>query len=338
MSVLRSYRIAHETEATQALSWFQKSIFADIPPYFMTHWKTGKRFFYGDDAILAYEETKTHLVVAGEALVAAGSDADELYRAFIDFAKRKKKKICGYYVGQHWSEPQFQKVLLGTSIYIPLNEFDINSSQAKEVRRSLRKGDKLNYKVVSVKQKSKVDQKRIEQLQKKWKKKKLPFHLKFFLSKPKSENLVNSYEEWFVVEKDGEVLAFCSLLPYLQFGELGFYVDHLIHDPNRDPHALSYLISFLIEMLKDEGVSVLNLGLNPFAKVDPKTLMGRVFGFLYRVPFLYRPRGLHYFKKKFAGIEESEYCFFQKEKSKWAGLAEMAKVTLISPKKVEELK
>ena len=333
MSVLRSYRIAHETEASQALSWFQKSIFADIPPYFMTHWKTGKSFFYGDDALLAYEETSSHLVVAGEALVAAGSDADELYRAFVDLAKRKKKKICGYYVGNNWFEAQFQKVLLGTSVRIPLIDFDLQSPQAKEVRRSLRKGDKLNYNVSSVKLKERVDQERIQNLQVKWKKKKLPFHLKFFLSKPQAENLVDTYEEWFVVEKDGEALAFCSLLPYLNNGELGFYVDHLIYDPSRDSHALGYLVSSLIEMLKEEGVSELNLGLNPFANVDPTSLMGRFFGFLYRVPFFYRPKGLHYFKKKFSGVEEDEYCFFQKEKSKWPGLIEMAKVTLSSPRK-----
>ncbi|MCJ8277099.1 MAG: hypothetical protein HRT44_07995 [Bdellovibrionales bacterium] len=136
MSVLRSLRISHETEAAQALSWFKKSIFSDIPPYFMTHWKTGKSFFYGNDALLAYEETRSHLVVAGEPLVAAGSDPEELYRAFIDFAKRKKKKICGYYVSQHWWEPQFIKVPLGTSIRIPLSDFDITAPQSKEVRRS----------------------------------------------------------------------------------------------------------------------------------------------------------------------------------------------------------
>ena len=48
MSVLRSFQIAHEARACEALSWFQKSVFFDTPPYFLTHWKTNKKFFYSN--------------------------------------------------------------------------------------------------------------------------------------------------------------------------------------------------------------------------------------------------------------------------------------------------
>lgn len=329
MAVLRSLQIPHEISPEDALTWFQKSIFIEIPPYFMTHWKTGKKFFYAGDALVAYEETAHHMIVAGEPLVAAGSDGDELYDAFTEFAQRKNKKICGYYVGRKWNWTRFFKIPLGTSIRIPLLDFDLSSPDAKEVRRALRKGQTLDYTAIPIYRRQRDDNEKIEKLLVKWKKAKLPLQLKFFLSTPKSKNPVDSYEEWFVVEKDGEALAFCSLLPYLKDGELGFYVDHLIYDPKRDSHALSFLVSFLIEVLKEEGVSELNLGLNPFARVDQKSLMGRLFNLLYHVPFFYRPKGLHFFKRKFSGIEEREYCFFQRKKNKWLGLADMAKVTLL---------
>ncbi|MCB0377762.1 MAG: DUF2156 domain-containing protein [Bdellovibrionales bacterium] len=331
MTVLRSYRLAHPTEADEALRWFQKSIFSDIPPYFLTHWKTGKRFFYAGDALIAYEETLQHLVVAGEPLVAAGSDASEVFQAFREFARRKKKKICGYYVGRQFTEPHFFKVPLGTSVRIPLQDFDLSSPDAKEVRRALRKGQQHDYTALPIYRKDRADQSRVFGLYRNWKRAKLPFHIRFLLSKPCANNPVESYEEWFVVEKNGECLAFCSLLPYLQDGELGFYVDHLMYDPKRDPHALSFLISFLIEILKEEGVSELNLGLSPFARVGRESLMARLFSLLYQVPFLYRPRGLHAFKKKFAGIEEKEFCFFQNKNNKWLGLADLAWVTLRNP-------
>ena len=331
MSVLRSYRLAHETEATQALNWFKKSIFSDIPPYFMTHWKTGKSFFYGNDAILAYEERRTHLVVAGEPLVAAGSDSEDLYKAFVHFAERKGKKICGYYVGPDWFEPQFYKVPLGTSIRIPLYDYDSEASCSKEIQKALIKGDEQNYRVISLKRKNRLDQERVSRLQLKWQKKKLPFQLKFLLSKLQPTSLVDSYEEWFLVEKNGEALAFCSLLPYLINGELGFYVDHLIYDPEREPYALSFLISSLIELLKEEGVRELNLGLNPFDELESNQMMGKLFNVLYRVPYLYRPKGVKFFKKKFAGVEEREYCFFQRKDNKWLGLANIAKITFESP-------
>lgn len=330
MAVLRSLQIPHEISSEEALQWFQRSIFANIPPYFMTHWKTGKQFFYAGDALIAYEETKHHLIVAGEPLVAAGSSGDELYIAFTEFAQRKGKKVCGYYVGRKWNWSRFFKIPLGTSIRIPLLDYDFQAPEAKEVRRSLRKGQSLNYTAIPIYRRQRDDNTKLQKLFKHWKKTKLPFHLKFFLSAPQPENPVDSYEEWFCVEKEGQALAFCSLLPYLRDGELGFYVDHLIYHPEKDPHALSFLISFLIEVLKEEGVSELNLGLNPFARVDQSSWMGRLFGLLYHIPFLYRPKGLHFFKRKFSGIEEREYCFFQRKKNKWLGLADMAKVTLLS--------
>ncbi len=333
MSLLKSLRIPHEITPEEALLWFQRSIFADIPPYFMTHWKTGKQFFYGGDGLLAFEETAQHLIVAGEPLVAAGSDGDEIYEAFTAFAKHKNKKICGYYVGRKWNWSRFFKIPLGTSIRIPLLDFDLQAPEAKEVRRSLRKGQEHNYQAIPIYRKQREGNDKVEALIAEWQQAKLPLRLKFFLSQPQPVNPVDSYEEWFVVEKDGEALAFCSLLPYLRDGELGFYLDHLVYHPNRDSHALSFLVSFLIEVLKEEGVSELNLGLNPFARVDHSSLMGRLFGLLYHVPFWYRPKGLHFFKRKFSGIEEREYCFFQRKRNKWLGLADMAKVTLLGAKR-----
>lgn len=336
MSVVRSLNIAHEATPEEALAWFQRSIFSDIPPYFMTHWKTGKKFFYAGDALLAYEETPQHLIVAGEPLVAAGSDDDEIKQAFSLFSTRKKKSVCGYYVGKSWTWSRFFKIPLGTSTRILLQEFDLKAPESKEVRRALRKGKKLNYRAVPVQNKKEFEFSDLKPLYNKWHKTKLPFQMRFFLSKPKNGHFTDPYEEWFVVECDGEILAFCSLLPYLKDGELGFYVDNLIYDPKRDPHALSFLISFLIEVFKGEGVSELNLGLNPFAHVDHSSLMGRLFGLLYHIPFFYRPKGLHFFKTKFTGVEEKEYCFFQRKRNKWIGLFDMAWVTLVSPKKMSK--
>jgi lysylphosphatidylglycerol synthetase-like protein (DUF2156 family) len=240
MAVVRSLQIPHEITPSEALSWFQRSIFADIPPYFMTHWKTDKKFFYAGDALLAYEETANHLIVAGEPLIGAGSTGDELYGAFTEYAKRLNKKICGYYVGRKWNWSRFFKIPLGTSIRIPLMDFDLQSPEAREVRRALRKGQAFNYAAIPVYRRQRQDNEKLDRLFKSWQKTKLPFQLRFFLSPPKPESPVNEYEEWFCVEKDGEALAFCSLLPYLRDGELGFYVDHLIYEPNKDPHALSF--------------------------------------------------------------------------------------------------
>lgn len=330
MAVLRSLQIPHEISPDEALLWFQKSIFANIPPYFMTHWKTDKKFFYAGDALIAYEETKNHLIVAGEPLVAAGSSGDELYDAFTQYARRQHKKVCGYYVGRKWNWSRFFKIPLGSSLRIPLLDFDFQAPEAKEVRQALRKGHARDYAPIPVYRRQRKDNQKLNQLFQVWGSAQLPVTLKLFRSTPEADNPVASYEEWFCVEKNGEALAFCSLLPYLRDGELGFYVDHLIYNPGKESQALPFLISFLIEILKEEGVSELNLGLNPFARIDSKTWLGRLLGYVYHVPFFNRPKSMFFFKKKFSGIEEKEYCFFQRRKNKWLGFADMAKVTLLN--------
>ena len=329
MSVLYSLRMPHKVSASEAFSWFQKSVFTDTPPYFLTHWKTGKKFFHASGALIAYEETSQHLVVAGQPLVAAGSTDRVLYESFREFARRKKKTICGYYVGRKWGWDSFYKVPIGTSVRVFLDEFDMESPRANQVRRAWRKGLERGYDVLSIPEDQRVDNRQVKGLFSKWRSSKSILNFKFFLSSPGFHCFVNPYEQWFILKKDGNCLAFCSLLPYLVNGRYGFYMDHLIYDPTKEGHALSHLISFLIKALKRVGIVELNLGLNPFAQVDRKHPMGRFFNFLYNIPFLYRPKGLHFFKSKFAGIEEREYCFFQNQKNQWPGLFDMAKVTLM---------
>ena len=328
MSVLHSLEKASEIPAHEALHWFQKSVFLNTPPYFLTHWKTNKKFFQSNKALIAYEETQRHLIVAGQPLMTKDSDEADLCRAFKNFALRKKKSICGYYVGRKWNWNSFYKVPIGTSSRIPLNKFRMESPEAHQARRAFRKGMERGYEIVPIPENRRKNNPQIKSLFNKWKSSKSILRLKFLLSSPETGHSVKHYEKWFMVKKEEQSLAFCNLLPYLTKGQYGFYVDHLFYDPTRESHALSYLISFLIESLKKDGVVELNLGLNPFARMDKNHPMEYFFSLLYNSPFLYRPRGLHFFKKKFAGTEEREYCFFQDYKNQWLGLADMAKVTL----------
>ena len=330
MGVVQSQKLPHVISADKALQWFRQTTFREIPPYFLTHWKTGKKFFYTNEQLLAYEETDSHFIIAGEALsVDPKLSPSHILETFQRYATRCEKSICGYYVGDQWEADDFSKISLGTSVAISLPEFDLRNPEAREVRRALRKGKELDYRVIPLRRKDRMSQHQVATLYKKWRKAKLPFHMKFLLSLPRAKNPVASYEEWFVVEKDGEYLAFCSLLPYLKNGELSFYVDHLVYDPEKGPHALSFLMSFLLEIFKEEGVSEINLGLNPFARLNTHHNMERFFSLLYRFPVLYKPKSLHYFKTKFGGKEQSEFCFFQKQNNKWRSLLEMARVTLV---------
>ena len=192
--------------------------------------------------MIAFEETSRELIIAGEPLLTdqrAGQDQD-LLQAFSMLAKRRGKGICGYYVGSDWQSKDYSKVFLGTTSRILLPSFDLHSPAAKEVRRGLRKGRSHNYRVIPLKGKVPADVELVKDLHRKWMVSKLPLRLRFLLSEPQAQHLTSEYEEWFVVEKGGEFLAFISLLPYLRRGQLCFYFDNIIHDPTRESHALSF--------------------------------------------------------------------------------------------------
>jgi len=306
----------------QALKWLQTVEPLTIPPYFMTHWKTEKSFFHHDGALLAFESTKTHLVLNGEPLTCSKTDCDNLYRAFMDYALKKKKKVCGFYVGESWESSFFAKRHLGTSFRVLLKNYDLDSSKAKEVRRSLRKGQAQGFRVVAPQN---IDAEKTRALTQKWKAKKLPIQLKFFLSELNLNSSVKEYEKIYAVEKNDQYFALCSTLPYKNKEAGGLYIDHLIHDPLSEKSALSFLVSSLILQLKSQGLDEINLGLNPFAEVPKKDLIGRLFSYLYLTPLFFRPKGLHYFKGKFAGQEEQEFFFYEKGSSALLSLYGMIK-------------
>lgn len=310
-----------EVSSTEALSVFNESQFDFIPPYFLTHWKTSKSFFLHNGSLLAFEKTKKHFIISGEPAGASNTD-DSVYKAFLEFAHKKNKKVCGFYVGQNWNKQPFSKKPLGTSFRIDLNSYDLNKPKAKEVRRSLRKGQSQNFKIVE-----KIETTKFKTLIKKWKAKKLPLKLKFFLSEPQVHSTTESFEKGYAIEKNGQYFAFCSTLPYKNKGQSGVYIDHLVYDPTEEKAALSFLVSSLIQKKKELGVDEINLGLNPFAKISPNGPIEKLFGLLYHMPFLYRPKGLHYFKSKFAGQEEPEYFFYEEKHSPLLSLLGMMKTT-----------
>jgi len=314
-----------EITSDLALQWFKQTDFTSIPPYFLTHWKTKKSFFFFKGSLLAFEKTKRQFIISGEPAVIEEVNVTSLYKAFLDHAHKNKKKVCGFYVGKSWQNDLFEKRPLGTSFRINLDTYNLKASKAKEVRRSLRKGASNEYSIVKS---SQIDFVKLKALLDKWKRKKLPVKLKFFLSQPQKNSPTAEFEKWYVIEKTGQYFAFCSTLPYWHEGHEGLYIDHLVYDPLAEKDALSFLISSLIGKLKVQGVHEMNLGLNPFAKVAPKNLIGGLFYSLYHTPVLYRPKGLHYFKSKFAGEEESEFFFYEKQNGPLISLLGITKAAL----------
>jgi len=317
---------AMELNKAQAFTWYSSNTFENIPPYFLTHWKTGKRFFLARDTLGAFEETRSHLILSGMPLSLYKSELSEFLEDFKSFAKSRGKKICGYNLGVPKNHKDFNFKALGTSISVSIKDYDLQSSKAKEVRRSLRKGKMKDYEVIEDFKDSKEHLVKLDDLLKRWRTKKLPLDIRYLLSLPKKDSSLSDKEKWYAIEKENKFYAFCSLLPFKKDNRLSYYVDHLIYDPNHETHALSFLISHLIEIQKNKGIEELDLGLNPFAEIKPHHKVNAFFRTLYKNTWLYSPSGLHYFKKKFSGVETPEFYFYEKGESHLSALYSMAKL------------
>jgi lysylphosphatidylglycerol synthetase-like protein (DUF2156 family) len=323
-------KFQEELSSEEALSWYTEHEFVNSPPYFLSHWKSGKRFLLLNGVLAAFEKTKSHFVLSGDPLVSKNASLEDFYNCLAKLVKEHRLKLCGYSLSRSEAVGEFKFRKLGTSSSITLDEFDIESPRAREVRRSLRKGSVNGYKILN---KSSVGdahahQKKLSDLVKRWKKAKLPIKINYLLSDPRSLSKVEDFEDWYVIEKKGSYWAYCCLLPYVKNGKKSYYIDHLIYDPRNESHALSFLVSSIVLKLKAEKISELNLGLNPFASIDGSDVISKILRALYSMPVLYRPRGIHYFKRKFSGNESNEYLFCEKQKSEFHALADMAMLAL----------
>ena len=83
-----------EISSAEAMSLFQATAFSTTPPYFLTHFKTGKSFFFFDGSLLAFEKTRNQFVVSGEPSVKKNVNIEVVYDEFLSFAHKKKKKVA----------------------------------------------------------------------------------------------------------------------------------------------------------------------------------------------------------------------------------------------------
>ncbi len=312
--------------AQEAYSVFDKLEIKNSPYYFLSHWKTQKKFIYYKDLVLsAYDESSSHIILAGDPLILKKA-SDSTLLGFINelhlYARSINKSICGYcmsldFFKTHSKNPKIVLKKLGTHLKLCPQTYDFDAPYAKESRRSLRIGLKNSYKVIKDTNHLNNSNSKLLKLTRNWKKSTLPFRFKYFLSHPTDSKELQNLELKFAVEKDNNYYAYLNLIPFFDNGAISYYIDSLVYDPKNETHSLSFLVAHVIQHLKEKQIKTLNFGFCPFSKIESKDIYSYLFRFIYKNKFFFSPSGLHYFKKKFGSQEEeSEFYFFEENHSK----------------------
>ena len=302
---------------------------AFFPPA-LTAIKTGKHLFETAEGLIPFEERGHYWVMAGEPLAESEAKRTRVFATFHRAARTREKIICGYYLSENMEFEGYDKVPLGTSSLLSLDQFSLRGHPRRDIRRALNRCYRDGLVVTEVD--SLVERGNVEgelkRLFVEWLRTRRGPQIHFFLSAPSALHGTGTYERWFTVRSGGRLEAFVSLLPYWDSsGRPSYYLDDMIHRPGGQRFAMDYLLTQLIGKLQEEGAGTLSLGLNPFHGVAPKSLLEAGLWLHNRMPLFYRAQSLWHFKKKYTDHYAHRYMLFDRNHSRWPQFAAMLLAT-----------
>lgn len=138
-----------------------------------------------------------------------------------------------------------------------------------------------------------------------------------FLNRPLEFSNVPDGRRFFLLDADGEIQAFVFFDPMYENDEvIGYVTTFKRRDPDAPSQAEQGICKAAIEQFKEEGKSVVRLGLSPFAGVSDDRfrhnwLLKRVFRYYFSAGwvnrFFFNLRGHAEFKDRFRGVREKTY-------------------------------
>ena len=299
-------------------------------PLHQTFRKNEKKVFKSEKGKVFFEESYWHLVMAGEPVVSPRFEMAELLKDFLSFAKRRRKRVCGYYCSEAFNEMDlFQKRQIGTSTVLCLSNFNLKGREKRDLRRALNQGERDQLTFEEIKTGTRKVDSKLDQLYQKWICTRRGPRIGFLLSPP----CIEKSDRCFAVWEKNELIAFVSLFAYEQEGKCSYYVDDMIHDPQGHRFALNYLLAEICLLLKKERVGHLSLGLNVFDGMNRSGVLGWGLSFFDFFQWPYKSKGLFLFKRKFSHRTVPRYLI--KERMDWWGfvLLSLAIVTYFQPRR-----
>lgn len=268
------------------------------------------------ESFVAYRVAGGYALALGDP-VGPDEEAETIVREFLRFCRNND-----WGVGFHQTPPDLlpvyeacglKKLKIGDDAIVDLTTFSLDGRERKSLRHTVHQLEKSGLRTRLVEPPvPEADLIRAHEVSDAWLRvggrRERGFTLGWF-----TVDYVRRTPLFFLEEADGTLVAFANIIPSYAPGEST--IDLMRHRPDAPNGAMDYLFLALFMHMRERGHTTFNLGMAPmagFRDTEESTAEARaVHQFFGHLNFLFRYRGLHAYKAKFANSWEPRYAVFQ---------------------------
>lgn len=277
-----------------------------------------KLSYFGDaDGYIAFGTKMKHHFALGDP-VAHPADRPDYIRRFVEAADSPWFVQIGEPTARVLAGLGYQVNRLGVDTRLELPAHDFSGKRNETVRYSerwlLKKGFSFGEGAVNLDEVQRLSQNwRADRIVKRWE--------MAFLNRPFADHLGIDMRRFVLYSPEGELVALLDFDPMFRDGKvIGYTTSFKRKHIDASPHAEIGLTKFAVDRFRNEGISVVTLGLSPMLDVGANgfaesSFWRNAFERAYESPWVNRSKfnlkGQAAFKRRFHGIEEPTYIAFR---------------------------
>ena len=277
-------------------------------------------YFSDGDGYIAFGTKMSRHFALGDP-VADPADRPAYIRRFVEAAGGPWFVQIGADTARVLAGLGYQVNRLGVDTRLHLPEHDFSGKRNETVRYSERWLTKKGFTLDEDKGDLPVD--RIKQLSTDWRKGRIVKRWEMgFLNRRFSVEPGADMRRFLLRSPEGRLLAILDFDPLFRDGKVyGYTTSFKRKQVDATPHAEVGLTKFAVDRFREEGISVVTLGLSPLLDIEPSgfaesEFWRNTFQRAYNSPWINRSRfnlqGQAAFKRRFHGVEEPTYIAFRK--------------------------
>lgn len=277
-------------------------------------------YFSDGDGYIAFGTKMSRHFALGDP-VADPADRPAYIRRFVEAAGGPWFVQIGADTARVLAGLGYQVNRLGVDTRLHLPQHDFSGKRNETVRYSERWLTKKGFTLDEDKGDLPVD--RIKQLSTDWRKGRIVKRWEMgFLNRRFSVEPGADMRRFLLRSPEGRLLAILDFDPLFRDGKVfGYTTSFKRKQVDATPHAEVGLTKFAVDRFREEGISVVTLGLSPLLDIEPSgfaesEFWRNTFQRAYDSPWINRSRfnlqGQAAFKRRFHGVEEPTYIAFRK--------------------------
>lgn len=280
-----------------------------------------KLSYFGDsDGYIAFGTKMKHHFALGDPVVHP-PDRPAYIRRFVEAAGSPWFVQIGAETARVLASLGYQVNRLGIDTSLPLPDHDFSGKRNETVRYSERWLLKKGYSFEEDRRSIFLDE--IARLSENWRGERIVKRWEMgFLNRPFVDHLGIDMRRFVLRGPDGELVALLDFDPLFSGGKvIGYTTAFKRKHVDATPHAEIGLTKFAVDRFREEGVSVVTLGLSPLVDIEAsgfaessfwRSTFQRAYGSAWVNRSKFNLQGQAAFKRRFHGQEQPTYVAFRK--------------------------